>query len=103
MRRMRRIDPEGIFIEYHLSQLGIRVTAHDCQLISRVSGHWEPLGPILPLPLEVPADANGVKAAANNTVLLTAWQYDLERPGSDIRAVLSQRKEFALALRDSGA
>jgi hypothetical protein len=98
--RRRLVDPEGNCIDYRLSLLGVRVTAHYCQLIARsaATGRWEPLGPTWPLPIEVPADSASLKAALNNALFLTAWQYDLEFPGSDIREVLSQRKDFWVAL-----
>ena len=100
MRRMRHVDPECKYIDYHLNLLGIRVTAHDCQLVARREGHWETIGPSWPLPIEVPEHRESAVTAA---ISLTAWQYDKECPGSDIRDVLSQRKSFRLATQDRSA
>ena len=101
MMRRRHVDPDGNFIDYRLSLLGVRVMELECQLIARdaATGRWEPVGPSWPLPIEVPAGAESVKAASNNTLYLTAWQYDVEFPGSDIREVLSQRMDFWLAVK----
>jgi hypothetical protein len=100
MQRIRYVDADNTFIDYRLSLLGVRVTACDCHLITRGSGRWEGVGRTWPLPVAVPNDAESLRIAADNTVLLTAWQYDFEFPGSDIRAVLSQTKDFQSALRD---
>ena len=105
MKRMRYVDPTGGFIDYRLSLLGIRATAHDCQLIARntVGGEWEPMGPKRALPIEVPADAASLESASSDPLRLTAWQYDVERPGSDIREVLSRRREFRAAVGKASA
>jgi len=98
MRHMRHVDVCERFIDYHLSHLGLRVSEKQCQLVARTEGRWEVQGVSCSLPVEVPSDAASLTAAANNVIALTAWQYDLECPGSDIRDVLSGRKEFATAL-----
>jgi hypothetical protein len=51
------------------------------------------------LPVEVPAD---IHELGSDPLLMTAFQYDQECPGSDLRAVLSQRKYFDDALGVSG-
>jgi hypothetical protein len=41
-----------------------------------------------------------LKTAGSDTLRLTAWQYMNEHPGTDISEVLSQRKDFNLALNE---
>lgn len=98
MRRTRYVDPDRGFVDYHLNHLGVRVSEHECQLVARTDGHWNVVGPACPLPIEIPSDAETLQASANNVIALTAWQYDLECPGSDIRRLMSGRKAFATAL-----
>ena len=52
---------------------------------------WRAAGTRFPL---TPSELNGV---AGDTLRLTAYQYDAERPGSDLRAVLAFEKEFEAA------
>lgn len=96
---MRVVD-KNLYIDYRLKLLGIRVSAEECQLIARGNGNWEPMGPKWPLPIEFPSGPENLKTASTDTVRLTAWQYDREYPGSDLRTVLCQRKNFAAALAD---
>ena len=44
------------------------------------------------MPLEVPADVRDV--TGEDPLLLTAFQYDQQYPGSDLRDVLAKRKEL---------
>src|SRR5688572_30466494 len=105
MKRMRYVDPAGDFIDYHLNLLGVRVTSQSCQLIARsaTGGHWEPLGPKWPLPIEIPGNVESLEAASSDPLRLTAWQYDVECPGSDIREVLSGQRDFRSAIRKASA
>ena len=91
---MRVVDEELRCIDYRLNLLGIRVAQSECRLIARGDGHWEPIGPLWPLPIEFPSGPESLKTASTDTVRLTAWQYDRENPGSDLRLVLAQTKEF---------
>lgn len=105
MKRMRYIDPAGGFIDYYLNLLGVRVTANDCQLIARntADGQWEPMRPKRALPIDIPADTKSLEAASTDPLRLTAWQYDVECPGSDIREVLSRLREFRIAVGKASA
>lgn len=96
---MRVVD-EGGHIDYRLNLLGLRVTQTECQLIARGDGHWEAMGPKWPLPVEFPSGPESVRTSSTDTVRLTAWQYDRENPGSDLRMVLAQTKAFDAALKD---
>lgn len=93
-----RVLHNDLFIDYRLKLLGVRVSASECQLIARGNGDWESMGPRWLLPVEFPSGNHTPKTASTDTVSLTAWQYDREFPGSDLRAVLAQAKTFAAAL-----
>lgn len=95
-----RVVEQSLYIDYRLKLLGIRVSETECQLIARGNGNWESLGPKWPLPVEFPFGPETLKTVSTDTVRLTAWQYDREYPGSDIRTVLAQAKSFAAALAD---
>src|SRR5438270_1142715 len=90
-RGMRIVEPRDKPIDYRRNLLGVRVWKHECQLIARGSGTWEALGPMWPLPLEFPSGIDGLKQASTDTLRLTAWQFDNESPGTDLRAVLSRQ------------
>ena len=93
-------DPKHRFIAYRLNILGIRVREQQCQLVAKnARGEWTPLGPSRPLPVVLPANASDI---GSDALLLTAYQFDTERPGSDIRAVLAQSLPFEEALRTRG-
>ena len=97
---MRVVDDEYQYIDYRLHLLGIRVAVSECRLIARGDGHWEPMGPICPLPIEFPSGPEIITTASTDTLRLTAWQYDREYPGTDLRLVLAQRKHFVAALKE---
>lgn len=93
-------DPVHQYIGYRLNILGIRVWRDFCQLVAKDGhGEWMPIGAPRPLPVYIPDNPSH---AESDALVLTALQYDSERPGSDIRDVLSQRKPFDQALRDEG-
>lgn len=94
---MRVRNPAAGSISYRLNLLGIRVYPTWCQLVARSGDQWMPIGPPRELPVEVPSDAGDI---GSDTLLATAYQYDAERPGSDLREVLAQRKRFDQALAD---
>jgi hypothetical protein len=98
---MRFVDANRRFIGYRLNILGIRVWPTECQLISHAAGKWTVLGARWDLPIEVPDTAESLRKAVGDPLRLTAWQYDNEFPGSDIRDVLAQRKSFTDALCDA--
>lgn len=95
---MKVANTETQSIDYRLNILGIRVFADTCQLIAKSSDEWTSLGPDAPLPVQVPLNADELKAAAADTLRLTAYQFHLENPGSDIVDVLSKSKDFAAAM-----
>jgi len=98
---MRVVDRAARLIDYRLNILGIRVWEDACQLISRSAQEWSALGPRWDLPVHVPRNADELKAAAADTLRLTAYQYNSERPGSDLAEVLSKTKNFDSALMDA--
>lgn len=98
MKNVRIIDPEAHQIDYRLNQLCVRVRRSTCQLIARGEGEWSPLGPRRRLPIDIPHDEQTLHDAGSDALKLTAWQYEQERPVSDIRAVLSRKKDFEAAL-----
>jgi hypothetical protein len=95
--RARVPNPVEQYIGYRLNILGVRVWKDRCQLIARRGDQWMPLGPSRPLPVKIPHDPAQI---GTDTLLLTALQFDAEQPGSDIREVLAQTKDFETALRD---
>lgn len=95
---MRIVDLEARTIEYRLNLLGIRVWEHRCQLIAKGDGHWNALGPQRQLPIHSPSNIPELIEAADDPLRLTAYQYVLERPCSDLREVLNQTKDFKAAL-----
>jgi hypothetical protein len=98
MRNSRNPDLANRHIDYCLNILGVRVWKNACQLIARTDEDWTFIGPKWDLPVEIPANEQGLKGAGSDTFRLTAWQYEKEHPGSDITEVLSQRKDFDVAL-----
>lgn len=95
---MRTRDECGEFISYCLNILGIRVWRSHCQLVARSNGgRWVALGPPRPLPIAIPEDPTGI---ASDPLALTAYQYNRERPGSDLCAVLAMSKPFDLAIAE---
>ena len=97
---MRVPNPDEKCIGYRLNILGVRVWKDHCQLVARDSrGAWTPFGPPRPLPVKIPEDPSRV---GSDALLITALQYEAERPGSDIRDVLAQKKDFEAALYESG-
>jgi hypothetical protein len=95
---MKVVDRAARLIDYRLNILGIRVWPDACQLIARSGAEWSPLGPRWDLPVQVPRNAEELKAAAADTLRLTAYQYNAEQPGSDLVAVLGQGRNFESAL-----
>lgn len=98
MAAHRYADPEQNHIDYCLNILGIRVWKLQCQLIAKTDGNWTSVGPKWDLPVEIPRDEKALKGAGSDTLRLTAWQYEREHPGTDIREVLSQATPFEVAL-----
>jgi len=69
-----------------------------CRLVAKdATGAWTPLGPPRPLPIYIPNEPSSI---ASDALLLTIYQYELERPGSDLREILAQAKDFDLALNE---
>ena len=99
---MRIANVEGGFIDYRLNLLGIRIFEHWCQLIARSGGEWSGIGPRWDLPITIPGSPEELKIAAPDTLRLTAYQYDMERPGSDLSLVMALKKDFQSAVKDVG-
>lgn len=100
---MRIVNPKDRCIDYRLNLLGIRIWEDGCQLIAKRDDGWTTIGPGWDLPIIVPISASEVNAASGLTLHLTAYQYDMEHPGSDLRAILSREKDFDAALAANGA
>jgi CheY-like chemotaxis protein len=98
--RHRAADREANHIDYCLPDLGIRVWEASCRLIAKADGEWLPIGASRDLPLGVPAGLTALASVAGDALLLTAWQYEREHPGTDLGAVLSQTKVFSAALTE---
>jgi hypothetical protein len=99
MKNLRIVDHEAQQIDYHLNILGVRVWRSACQLIARTGQKWTSIGPERSLPIDIPHDEPTLQKAASDPLRLTAWQYEQEHPGTDIRAVLSGQKNFETALQ----
>jgi hypothetical protein len=95
---MKVANAEVRSIDYRLNILGIRVNDQSCQLIAKTSDEWGPIGPRTDLPVDVPQNAEELKAAATDPLRLTAYQFNAENPGSDIVEVLNKSKDFATAM-----
>ena len=91
--QMRVVDREKKWIGFRLNLLGVRVWKDGrCQLVARNrDGRWDTLGPSRRLPVHIPDD---VAVIGTDTLLLTAYQYEHEKPGSDLRALLEQSSDF---------
>lgn len=98
---MRLVNKKERYVSYRLNILGIRVWQDRCHLVARNgAGEWKQLGPPRSLPVYMAENGAGIHS---DPLLLTAYQYDRERPGSDLREVLSQTRPFDEALNDSRA
>ena len=82
-------------IGYRLNVIGVRIYRDYCQLVGRVDSEWKTIGPPRALPVTLPDDPGEVNGDA---LLTTIWQYEHERPGTDLLAVLARRKDFDVAL-----
>ena len=98
MAHTRNADRERQHIDYCLNILGIRVQEHSCHLIAKGDGNWSAIGPKWDLPIHIPQGDVELRAIGTDTLRLTAWQYEREHPGTDLREVLSQTKSFKVAL-----
>jgi hypothetical protein len=92
---VRVVNQQEQCIGYRLNILGVRVYRDYCQLIAKSGNEWLTVGPMKPLPVIVPTDPGDL---GTDPLLLTAYQYDQEHPGSDLYDVLAQRKSFDEAL-----
>ena len=91
---MRVTNKDQQCIGYRLNLLGVRAYRDHCQLVARVGEEWVPIGSPRSLPVEVPED---IAIAGDDALVITAYQYDQERPGSDLKDVLARRKGFDAA------
>ena len=94
---MRVVNTYQQCIGYRLNFLGVRAYRDYCQLVARRGNDWNVIGPPRPLPVDLPADLRDV--SGDDPLLLTAFQYDQQYPGSDLRDVLAKRRNFDEALR----
>jgi hypothetical protein len=89
---MRVVNQESDAIDYRLHIIGIRVWKDTTQLIAKYGEEWTTIGFARELPVHIPVTASELKAAGNDTLRLTAYQYDAECPGTDLREVLAQEE-----------
>lgn len=98
---MRVPDRNSGCVGYRLNIIGVGVWKDYCQLLAKDRfGVWQPFGPTRPLPVVVPADPAGIMS---DPLLLTAYHYNKEHPGSDLIALLARHKVFDEALQESPA
>lgn len=95
------MDRNGRWIGYRLHIIGIRVWRDSCQLVAKSGSEWITLGSQRDLPVQVPRNAEELKAAASDPLVLTAYQYMTEHPESDLADLLAKRKDFEAALNGS--
>lgn len=93
-----KVSEIACFVDYRLHILGIRVSEHSCQLIAKQGQGWVMVGPRLELPVHAPRNAHEAKEAEAVPLLVTAYQYILEHPGTDLPEVLNGRKSVSRAL-----
>lgn len=86
--RYRVVDRNAKHVEYYFGVLGIRVSESACRLIAKVDNGWQELGPDRRLPILVPSTRTELLAARDDLVALMAWQYEHERPWTDLRETL---------------
>ena len=98
MSTPRFADPSKKDVDYCLNLLDVRVWRETCQLITRGNGECTSIGPKWDLPIAIPNDEQSLKGAGSDALRLTAWQYENEHPGTDIPEVLSQKKDFDVAI-----
>jgi hypothetical protein len=96
---MRVVNRDAGMIDYRLNLLGVRVWKNAAQLIAKWhENEWATIGPRQELPVKFPVAPPDLKDAAGDTLRLTAYQFDMECPGTDLRAVLALEKDFEAAL-----
>ena len=92
------INREEGWIGHRLTRLGIRVWADRCQLVAKSGEEWMTLGPPRDLPVKIPATEAELLAAADDPLLITAYQYMGEHPGADLAALLAGKTNFSEAV-----
>ena len=96
---MKIVNRDEGMIDYRLNLLGIRVWNNGAQLIAKWhENEWATIGPRQELPLKFPVAPLDLKDAAVDTLRLTAYQFDMECSGTDLRAVLALEKDFEAAV-----
>jgi hypothetical protein len=93
-RNVLVINKEQGWIGHRLNMLGIRVWPDRCQLVAKAGKEWITLGPPRNLPFDIPKNADELASAADDPLLITAYQYVAEFPDSDLMDMLSKRKDF---------
>ncbi len=96
---MKVVNSETQSIDYRLNIMGIRIWQDKCQLIARHQGRWAPLGPRHELPVFVPRTREQLQFFSDDPLRLTAYQYTLEHPDSDIPLALGKSVDFGSILR----
>ena len=95
---MKMVNREARTIDYRMNLLGIRVSKDAAYLIAKWRGdEWTTIGALRELPIRFPLTPSELNGVAGDTLCLTAYQYNAEHPGSDLRLVLALEKEFETA------
>ena len=100
---VRVVNRNARWIGHRLNILGLRVWEDACQLVARNGNDWITLGPARDLPVQIPRNAEELRAAASDPLSLTAYQYVTEHPESDLRELLAKTKDFETALKAESA
>lgn len=87
------------YIDYRLNIMGVRVWHDGCQLIAKKGEDWQTIGPRRALPVSIPAPSQAMQSVIDE-LRMTAFQFQMEHPDSDLATVLSQSKSFHSALEN---
>lgn len=88
------IDRKEKWIGHRLNILGVRVADDHCQLVAKAGKDWITMGITRALPIRVPVTAEELLSAANDPLLITAYQYMAEYPDSNLARLLSKELDF---------
>ena len=99
-RGYRFINREEGYVSYRLSQLGVRVFRDAAQLAALYRGEWTTIGPRRPLPIALPQNTVELTVCEADPLRLTAYQFDEECPGTDLKEVLSGETSVEQILRE---
>ena len=96
---MRVVNKAEESIGFRLNIIGVHVYRDYCQISAKSGDEWFTVGLRRALPVIIPEDPAKL---GSDPLVLTAYQYEHEHPGSDLYDLLAQRKDFDRALNESG-